>query len=560
LTARQTPAPSLPAQSGQGLAWLQALARAVRDQGRRALNREVPFALVLDDVARAVWDQLLGMVAEETLRGWLQETAQVSTADLRREAERLSATVASELPSIQRTQLAAYLAQASASLRQYLRRPADSAGQRVPMDLPLRGPEDLLPLLPPRPALYRPGDRPDGLEQWRLEELLALGEVSEVWQARPARSEGAPVVLKFWPEKLARTDVFYQDTTRLIDLLQDESLAGIVKLKEVSPDRDPVCLRYELVDGGGLTGLVQKWARSERSPSLVEQAARLMLGLAQVVAQAHNREGPLVHGNLKLAHLILQPVPNGPLVLRVTDYGLGRAAVRREVSASALPPGLVRLLGQRGALGKLTASPQVLRGAVPGPADDVWSVGAIAYQMLLADPSAVIDSNWRDRLTERQVPRPLLHIVRECLKEQPERRITARALVEELNQALSPKVLAVVTGSSVEKGPQDPQAERTRQVRERIDRLHERARQLAGKYDYTGAADLLEAVPERLRDAALFEEVCRKRDRARQLDREITAALREGKHEGLRDQVQELLKLKPMRTELRELLNELPKE
>jgi len=96
----------------------------------------------------------------------------------------------------------------------------------------------------------------------RLEEWLALNEVSEVWRAVPARGEGGSVVLKFWPEKLARNELFYRDTTHLLDLLQEQILPGIAALRQVYPDRDPVCLEYELVDGACLTGLVHKWARS----------------------------------------------------------------------------------------------------------------------------------------------------------------------------------------------------------------------------------------------------------------------------------------------------------
>lgn len=558
MAAQQTTASSLPARPGTGLIWLQALGQAVRDQGRPALQREVAFAQVLEGVSRALWEGLAGRAADqETLRRWLQETAEVPTADLRREAESTAAAVAGDLPSISRTQLVVYLAQASASIRQCLRRHSDPIGQRVPRDLLLQGPDDLLPLLPPRPALYRPGDRPDGLEQWRLEELLALNEVSEVWRAKPARGEGAPVVLKFYPEKLTRNEHFYGDTTSLLDLLQDEPMPGIAALQEVYPDRDPVCLKYELVEGAGVVGLVQKWARSEPSGPQVEQSAQLMLGLAQVVAQAHARPEALVHGNLKLAHMLLYPVPNGPLVLRVVDYGLGRTAMLRERAAGATaPPGLNRLLSRRGARGTLTASPQVLRGAAPGPADDVWSVGAIACQMLRADPTLDCAAG-ADQLPKRKIPQPVLRLVQACLVEQPEGRITARALVEELTQVLSPKVLAIVHSDSVEISPADPQLERFRQARERIRRLHERARQLEQKYDYAAAADLLEAVPERMREVGLYEALCRKRDRVHQLDREITTSLRAGKHQGLRARVEELLQLKPMRTELRELLNEL---
>jgi hypothetical protein len=84
------------------------------------------------------------------------------------------------------------------------------------------------------------------------------------------------------------------------------------------------------------------------------------------------------------------------------------------------------------------------------------------------------------------------------------------------------------------------------------------AREMQARHDYTGAIDVLEPVPQRLRDAALYDSLCQCRDRVHQLDRDITAALRARSYQGLRPKVEELLRLKPMRSELRQLLDDWP--
>jgi len=192
----------------------------------------------------------------------------------------------------------------------------------------------------------------------------------------------------------------------------------------------------------------------------------------------------LVHGNLKLAHLLLYPVPNGPVMLRVADYGLGR--LRCSVSCNRRPtsplPGPAAGLA-RGTGNPVWPRPRCFRGRSPGRPMMSGRSGPSLTSLLLADPSAEIDADWRERLAERQVPQALLRVVESCLEEQPQRRITAQALVEELTQVLSPKVLTVLTADPVEEGLQDSPAERTRQVKERVRRLHERARQLEQQAD-----------------------------------------------------------------------------
>jgi Protein kinase domain len=558
-------ASSGPVRTGAGqprLVWLRTLAEAVCARGRAALSREASFAEVLAGVAVEMYGRLAGAnpaAAEYHLRACLQETGQISLVEMRRQAERVTDAVARDLSSVLRSQLAAYLAQAGSAIQQALRRPSDPDGLRVPADLSLGSADDLLPLLPPRPALYRPGDRPDGLEQWRLVDLLALGEVGEVWKAEPARGEGTPVALKFWPEKLARNEHFYRDATQVMQALEEEPMPGIVGLREVFPDRSPVCVEAELVEAGNLSGLVRKWSRSGSTVHM-EQAARLMLGLAQVVAWGHGRRQPLVHGDLKPAHLLLHAASGGPMLLRVADYGLGRSAMRHAMNRAkeGMPAGLVRMQAWRGSHSPLYASPQVRQGNLPGPADDVYAIGVIAYQMLMADATRGLPDDWAERLARLRFPQPLVRLVHGCLAGQPEQRISSATLVEELTQALAPRVLATVLAGPVNAGAQDAGTDRIQQAMQCVQHLHDRARELEARHDYLGAIDVLEAVPERMRETDLYESLCQRRDRVHQLDREITAGLRARSYDGLRPKVEELFRLKPMRSELRQLLDEWP--
>jgi hypothetical protein len=59
-----------------------------------------------------------------------------------------------------------------------------------------------------------------------------------------------------------------------------------------------------------------------------------------------------------------------------------------------------------------------------------------------------------------------------------------------------------------------------------VPQAHAEARQKAEReHDYTFAAQLLEKVPEHLRDGSLYAAVCGKRDRADSLEKEVRAAV-----------------------------------
>jgi hypothetical protein len=429
------------------LIWLHALAQAVCAEGRAALKRETTFAEVLDAVAVDL-DQRLrarGSVRERIL--WLQEAAAVPDDRARREADRVVSAVAAELPAVYRAQLAVYLAGAPASIRQVLRRPADATGTRVPLDLPVAQTDDLLPLLPPRPSLYQPGDRPDGMGAWRLAELLGLSATGEVWKALPLRDKKAPVVLKFCAEPIGRDPRLFSEANQLIEVLHVRPQSGVVALEEIYLDRTPAGVRYELVEGGSLGGLIQKWARCAGVPQ-VDLSTRFLLGLAQIVAGMH-RLG-VVHGDLKPAHVLLQKPTEGTLfTLRVSDYGLSRVlgGLTRERQYQGIPAGLAWHLARRGAYSPLYASPCLGADTQPTPEDDVYALGVIGLQMLCADLTAPVEPEWRQRLDDLGVPPRLMELLSACLADELQNRITSASLTAELFDLVRPSVRVALPAS-----------------------------------------------------------------------------------------------------------------
>jgi formylglycine-generating enzyme required for sulfatase activity len=416
-----------------------ALLRFVAKASLNALGGGVAgdFAVeVLPDLARDVWRWWGAGKPPEQLRDEAQAVAALPDAEARAAAEQVAEEEAAGQPTEVRRRLADYLAQVPAAIRQSQRRPADPSGRTLVAGLRLDGPADVLPLLPVRLPRFRPGDRPAGVGDWELEELLGVGGFSEVWRARNPHLAD-PVVLKFCLGAGA-AEVLRHEAALLGRVARQGRHAGIVGLLDTYLNGDPPCLKYEYVPGGDLAGLIAQWHRAPAA-SLVEQATRLMRQLAEIVAFAHRLEPPIVHRDLKPANILLQPTGPGGVALRVTDFGIGGVAAAQARQQTRSGGGRRSWLAAalRGACTPLYASPQQMRGEPPDPRDDVHALGVIWYQLLTGDLTAGASPDWRDELAERKVPDGVLRLLGACLAARAERRpADAAALAGELARLL----------------------------------------------------------------------------------------------------------------------------
>lgn len=329
----------------------------------------------------------------------------------------------------------AFAAALPGQLRASLRSAADPSGRTVPPALIPQNAEDVLRLLPQRPPRFRAGDRPAGIGDWELVELLGTGGFGEVWKARNPHMSSQAAALKFCLDAKAAASLRREASllNRVATLSQQTS--GIVRILGTALNAEPPCVIYELVEGGTLAGRIRE-RQGEGKPFSAEEAARLILELAETMAVCHGAQPPIVHRDLKPANILVEALTGR---LRIADFGIGDIA-GENLSGKAGGVSLAQrsLATASGSHTPLYASPQQMRGLPADVRDDVHALGIIWWQMLCGDLSSGAPSGrWMQKLEAAGHPPALVHVLAECLDPDVcDRVASATVLVERLYAAL----------------------------------------------------------------------------------------------------------------------------
>ncbi|MHB1425325.1 MAG: SUMF1/EgtB/PvdO family nonheme iron enzyme [Gemmataceae bacterium] len=383
------------------------------------------------------WDYWQVATREEERTAEVQAVAQLCAAELRAEVARIVREEAAALPISKQAQIARYLGQVPAAIRRSLRRPSDPRGATTAAGAAFRKPADLLPLLPAALPRFRVGDRPPGIGDWELVELLGVGGFGEVWKARNPHFDGMPpVALKFCLDAAARERLLRHEAAVLNQVMRQGKHEGIVPLLHTYLNADPPCLAYEFVEGGDLSGFIQE----RRGGMSAEQAGRVIQCLAEIVGFAHRLCPPIVHRDLKPTNILLSWRSDGEPAPRITDFGIGGLAVQEAMAQSlrGRKCGEFLTAAVRGAYTPLYASPQQMRGDKPDPRDDVYALGVIWYQLLIGDSSKGRPGGeaWRKRLADRGMTPPLLALLASSYEDEREDRPANALIVAEKLETL----------------------------------------------------------------------------------------------------------------------------
>jgi len=256
--------------------------------------------------------------------------------------------------------------------------------------------------------------------RFTLLEKLGSGGQGEVWRAHDETC-GIDVALKV----LTPSAVGGRSESVWAAFEREHSIAGGLDhpsiLKIFSPQRlgEVVVLPMELAIGGDLRRL--------RGAGYLE-IIPVLLDIAQALEHAHERG--VIHRDLKPGNVLFDARGR----VKLADFGAA--------STIDTPAADARLQG----LSPFTASPEQLRGESPTEGDDIYGLGALAYELLSGYPPYYPHFDARraqeepvpDLVPTRQIPTLLSALVMRMLAKDPRQRPhSMHEVIDELETALN---------------------------------------------------------------------------------------------------------------------------
>jgi tetratricopeptide (TPR) repeat protein len=212
--------------------------------------------------------------------------------------------------------------------------------------------------------------------RYLLQDRLGDGGHAEVWKARDERT-GRYVALKFLHLRGGGAADALPVLRHEAHMAQRLDHPGVLKVHDPEQDGQFVFLPMEFAAGGDAS-----WLRGAPWPRVLP----VLLQTSRVLEHAHERG--VVHRDLKARNVLFDALGR----VRVSDFG----TAARTGSSDAPAPG-----------SPFSASPQQLRDEPATAADDVYGLGALAYELLTGYPPFYPNFDARrvqDEEPERPVP------------------------------------------------------------------------------------------------------------------------------------------------------------
>ena len=193
----------------------------------------------------------------------------------------------------------------------------------------------------------------EAIAHYKVLEPLGSGGLGEVYRARDTNL-GRTVAVKVLPPSITGDPERLQSLLETVPRLVELSHPNIAILYEAGRDGDQRYLAFEFVQGEPLGGLIHG------RPINVRRAVDFAINLCDGLAEAH--AAGLIHGDIRPGTIQITPKDRAKFM----NFGLGRFTGGSVLASDGLP----------------YLSPEERSGAPAGPQSDIYSLGAVIFEML----------------------------------------------------------------------------------------------------------------------------------------------------------------------------------
>jgi tetratricopeptide (TPR) repeat protein/tRNA A-37 threonylcarbamoyl transferase component Bud32 len=285
------------------------------------------------------------------------------------------------------------------------------------------------------PAATPPTDRPSmpAGQRFVQEDLIATGGMGEVYRGRDTETGQRIAIKRLKPDLIAKNPEAVQRLIREGEVLRQLNHPNIVKvLATIESEGQPVII-MEYAPDGSLGDLL------EQQPQLpLDRVLEIGLELADALARVHHLN--IIHRDLKPANVLLAK-DGAP---RLTDFGVAFLAQQE-----------ARLTQEGAILGtSVYMSPEAWRGETLDARSDIWSFGALLYEMLAGQPpfaakqiAAIVTAILTDALPDLYLFRPdappvLVELIKQMLVKERDLRIDSMRQVAAGLEVIQRELLA----------------------------------------------------------------------------------------------------------------------
>lgn len=207
-------------------------------------------------------------------------------------------------------------------------------------------------------------------KRYELVELLGTGGMANVWKARDTVLDRWVAVKRLLPHAITEPDVAARFRREALSAAR-LSHPGIVTVFDTGEDEDGPFIVLELVEGETLAALVRR-----AGPLDLATTAGMVRQIGDALDYAHERG--VIHRDVKPANLIA----SSDGTVQLADFGIARAA---DDATTITEPGAV--------IGTLSyLAPEVIEGGEITRAADIYSLGAVTFEMLTGAPPFQADN------------------------------------------------------------------------------------------------------------------------------------------------------------------------